>query len=121
MLRASLFLKNATRVASASISRRGLQGLVVGVPKEITPEEDRVAITPANVIKLKKAGATVKIESGAGANSGFTDAMYQNAGAVVVGGEEVWKSQFVAKVLLSYKYACIFGYIMYLLLGTCSD
>jgi alanine dehydrogenase len=61
-------------------SQRGLQGLVVGVPKETTPEEFRVAITPANVTKLKKAGALVQIETSAGVGSGFTDDMYKAAG-----------------------------------------
>ena len=41
---------------------RALQGLVVGVPKESLEGEGRVALTPVNVAKLKKAGATVKID-----------------------------------------------------------
>ena len=79
MFRAPAIIRQAARLHSAT-SKRGLQGLVVGVPKEITAEEERIAITPANVIKLKKSGATVKVESGAGAGSGFTDEMYADAG-----------------------------------------
>jgi NAD(P) transhydrogenase len=82
----------------SATQKRALQGLVVGVPKEITPEEKRVAITPANVIKLKKAGATIKIEASAGAGSGFTDDMYTAAGAEIVKDADVWKSQLIAKV-----------------------
>ncbi|CAM9196880.1 unnamed protein product [Ectocarpus fasciculatus] len=97
MFRGPTVVKRAAALRSA-ISKRALQGLVVGVPKEITPEEERVAITPPNVIKLKKAGATIKIESKAGAGSGFTDDMYTAAGADIVTSADVWKSQIVAKV-----------------------
>ena len=78
--------------------QRSLQGLVVGVPKEILDGEHRVAIVPLNVIKLAKAGATVRIESGAGALSGFTDLQYTEAGAEIVSSAELWKSEVVAKV-----------------------
>ena len=77
---------------------RGLQGLVVGVPKESLEGEHRVALVPGNVVKLKKAGASVKIESGAGAMSGFTDDLYKSAGAEIVPAADAWKSQVVAKV-----------------------
>ena len=52
---------------------RGLKGLIVGVPKETSSGEHRVAIVPGNVTKLTKAGATVIVEQNAGALSGFTD------------------------------------------------
>lgn len=90
-------IRRAANLQSVT-SKRALQGLVVGVPKEVTPEEERVAITPANVTKLKKAGVTVKIEGNAGAGSGFTDEMYKSVGAEIVTAAEVWKSQIVAKV-----------------------
>jgi NAD(P) transhydrogenase len=50
------------------------------------------------VTKLKKAGATVNIEAGAGAGSGYFDEMYVKAGANVVTSDEAWKAQVVAKV-----------------------
>ena len=81
-----------------SILRRDLQGLIVGVPKESLDGEYRVALVPGNVVKLKKAGATVRIESGAGLLSGFTDDLYKTAGAEIVGGAEAWKADVVAKV-----------------------
>jgi hypothetical protein len=56
------------------VSSRNLQGLIVGVPKESLEGEYRVALVPENIVKLKKAGATVLIEKGAGLASGFTDA-----------------------------------------------
>lgn len=78
--------------------QRNLQGLVVGIPKESLEGEHRVALTPVNVTKLVKAGATVKIESGAGMGSGFADEQYKAAGALLVDRNEAWKSELVAKV-----------------------
>ncbi len=60
--------------------RRGLKNLVIGVPKETLEGEARVALTPPNVVKLKKAGVEIKLEAGAGVESGFTDAQYAAAG-----------------------------------------
>lgn len=82
----------------ALVAVRTLTGLIVGVPKESIVDECRVALTPQNVIKLKKAGAVVKIQEGAGEASGFTDILYKSAGAEIVSESEVWKSQVVAKV-----------------------
>jgi len=59
--------------------------LTVGVPKETYTNEKRVAMTPANVARLKKAGfKAVQVEKGAGAASEFTDAEYLEAGATMV-------------------------------------
>ena len=55
----------------STVQTRGLQGLVVGVPKESLEGEHRVAVVPGNVIKLKKAGATVKLESYAAQMAGL--------------------------------------------------
>jgi len=71
---------------------------VVGVPKESIEGEERVALTPPNVVKLKKAGATIKIQTGAGIGSGFTDQHYKNAGAEIVDAPVVWSSEIVAKI-----------------------
>ena len=73
-------------------SVRGLTGLTVGVPKETTPEEGRVALTPVHVAKLKKAGASIRIETGAGVLSGFSDGLYKDAGADIVSTSEVTSS-----------------------------
>lgn len=58
--------------------------MVIGVPKEIKPDEYRVAILPAGVAELVRAGHRVVIESGAGEASGYTDADYVAAGAEVL-------------------------------------
>jgi alanine dehydrogenase len=74
--------------------------MVVGVPKEIKDNEARVGVTPAGVKALTEAGHTVLVETLAGAQSGFPDAEYQNAGAEIVGEAGiVWdKSEMVVKV-----------------------
>lgn len=56
----------------------------IGAPKEIIAGENRVAMTPASARDLQKLGYECVIESGAGANAGFSDAMYQEAGVEVV-------------------------------------
>jgi len=58
--------------------------VIVGVPKEIYPGERRVALTPAVVPLLAKAGLEVAIEAGAGSAAGYPDAQYQEKGAKVL-------------------------------------
>ena len=55
--------------------------MIVGVPKEIYPGERRVALTPAVVPLLSKAGLEVVLEAGAGESAGYPDAQYQEKGA----------------------------------------
>jgi len=74
--------------------------MIIGVPKEIKDSEARVGVTPAGVKALAEAGHYVLVETQAGAQSGFPDAEYQNAGAEIVGDAgHVWgKSETVVKV-----------------------
>lgn len=54
--------------------RRGLNGLIIGVPKENHAlGEHRVALVPGNVTKLSKAGAKVIVEQDAGVLSGYSN------------------------------------------------
>ena len=62
----------------------------VGVAKETWPGETRVALIPASVAALKKAGLDVLIERGAGAAAGFIDAAYEQAGATVASRADVF-------------------------------
>jgi len=63
----------------------------VGVVRELKAYENRVAMTPAGVNALVKAGHEVLVERDAGRGSGFEDAEYTAAGAkVVASNEEVW-------------------------------
>jgi alanine dehydrogenase len=58
--------------------------MIVGVPKEIKNNENRVAITPAGVEAMRKAGHTVLIERNAGIGSGISDEAFQKAGAEIL-------------------------------------
>jgi NAD(P) transhydrogenase subunit alpha len=58
--------------------------VIVGVPKEIYPGERRVALVPAVIPALAKAGLEVVIEAGAGAQAGYLDSAYAEKGAKVL-------------------------------------
>lgn len=58
--------------------------MILGIPKETYPNERRVALIPALVSSLHKAGFEVLIETGAGEAAGFPDTEYQEAGAHLV-------------------------------------
>ncbi len=74
--------------------------MIIGVPREIKDNEARVGVTPAGVKALTEAGHKVLVETQAGAQSGFPDEEYQNAGAEMVGeAGYVWgKTEMVVKV-----------------------
>src|ERR1700733_1848890 len=58
--------------------------VIVGVPKEIYPGERRVALVPAVLPALAKAGLEVVIQAGAGAQAGYPDSAYTEKGAKVL-------------------------------------
>lgn len=58
--------------------------MIIGVPKEIKNNENRVALTPAGAQELVKRGNTVYVQSTAGDGSGFTDDEYVSAGAKIL-------------------------------------
>ena len=74
--------------------------MLIGVPTEVVPGERRVAIVPETVAKLAKAGSSVLVQRGAGANASFTDEAYETAGATpAADAAEVFaKADFIAKV-----------------------
>ena len=57
--------------------------MIIGVPKEIKTDENRIALTPAGALELTKRGHTVYIQKGAGVGSGFPDSEYKEAGALI--------------------------------------
>ena len=63
--------------------------MIIGVPKETYPGERRVAIVPATVPSLQKAGFIVHLEQGAGVKAGFTDKMYEEEGVIISERAEV--------------------------------
>ena len=73
--------------------------MIIGVPKEIKNNENRVAITPAGVVAFTEAGHEVWIEATAGIGSGFTDEDYETAGAKIQNAAaDVWSAEMVMKV-----------------------
>jgi alanine dehydrogenase len=74
--------------------------MIIGVPKEIKDGEFRVALTPAGVKTLTRAGHQVLVEQGAGWGSAISDGEYEGAGAMLVDtAEEVWgRAELIVKV-----------------------
>ncbi len=72
----------------------------IGVPREISPGESRVALAPHAVHELARAGHRVLVETGAGEASSIPDERYEEAGAVLVGeaGRVYEDSELVVKV-----------------------
>ncbi|GGK15179.1 alanine dehydrogenase [Caldalkalibacillus thermarum] len=65
--------------------------MIIGVPKEIKNNENRVALSPAGVQVLVTAGHQVVMETDAGLGSGFTNEQYQQAGAQILHtAQDVW-------------------------------
>lgn len=58
--------------------------MIIGVPKEIKPSENRVALTPAGALELTKRGHEVYVQSTAGKGSGFSDKAYKASGAKIL-------------------------------------
>ena len=74
--------------------------MIIGVPKEIKNDENRVGMTPSGVAELVKRGHEVYVQHTAGNNSGFTDEAYQAAGAHILPGiEDVYAiAEMIVKV-----------------------
>lgn len=74
--------------------------MIIGCPKEIKNNENRVGLTPAGVMELKKHGHEVYIQKTAGLGSGYSDDEYVSAGATMLDTiEEVYaKSKMIVKV-----------------------
>ncbi|MCA1011773.1 alanine dehydrogenase [Halobacillus halophilus] len=74
--------------------------MIIGIPREIKNNENRVAITPSGVVNLIHAGHKVRVETQAGTGSNFTDEEYREAGAEIVEtASNIWmNSEMVMKV-----------------------
>lgn len=73
--------------------------MIIGIPREIKNNENRVAITPAGVDAFVRAGHQVIIETNAGLGSSFTNEDYIAAGAKIVDtAQEAWSAEMVMKV-----------------------
>ena len=76
--------------------------VIVAVPRETFPGEKRVALIPASIPPLVKAGLEVLVESGAGLTAGFPDRLYADKGAKIVHNRQ---EVFAADVLLQVRSA----------------
>jgi alanine dehydrogenase len=75
--------------------------MIIGVPKEIKNNENRVALTPAGVAEMLKNGHSVYVQSSAGMGSGFSDEDYIHAGAKILPTiEEVYA---IAEMIMKVK------------------
>src|SRR5512140_3204609 len=74
--------------------------MIIGVPKEIKTEENRVAVTPTGVAGFVARNHQVLIQKGAGSGSSLTDVNYRAAGATIIdSAKEVWaKADMIMKV-----------------------
>ncbi len=75
--------------------------MIIGVPKEIKNNENRVALTPAGASELIKHGHTLYVQKTAGEGSGFSDSEYQAVGATILNTiEEVYA---IAEMIIKVK------------------
>lgn len=74
--------------------------MIIGVPREIKNNENRVGLTPAGVQELTKRGHTLQVETQAGTGSGFSDSDFEQAGASILqSAQEVYaSSEMIIKV-----------------------
>lgn len=77
--------------------------MIVGVPKESYPGERRVALVPAVIPPLAKAGLEVVVEAGAGVEAGYSDALYaEKGGKILPDRAAVFASADIIVQVLSY-------------------
>ncbi len=74
--------------------------MIIGVPKEIKNNENRVALTPAGAETLYRAGHSVLVEQNAGIGSGFSDDDYKNSGAEIIADKQLLfeRAEMIIKV-----------------------
>ena len=75
--------------------------MIIGVPKEIKNNENRVALTPAGAKELVKRGHTVYVQHTAGEGSGFIDAEYEAAGAQIL--PTIEETYAIAEMIMKVK------------------
>ena len=75
--------------------------MIIGVPKEIKNNENRVAATPSGVAELTKRGHTVYVQATAGEGSGFSDEEYVDAGAKIM--PTIEETYAIAEMIMKVK------------------
>lgn len=72
--------------------------MIIGIPKEIKDHEFRVALPPDQVAELTRDGHEVRVQTDAGAGSGFADSEYERAGARITDVNAAFEAELVLKV-----------------------
>lgn len=74
--------------------------MIIGVPREVKSQENRVALLPSTAYLLQKRGHRVLVEKGAGVGSGYPDSEYVSAGATLIDSHEgvLRDSELIVKV-----------------------
>ena len=83
--------------------RKKQKQLFIGIPKETSFQENRVALTPEAVKLLTSNGNTVLIETDAGKKANFPDNEYSEAGAEIVDVTKVFEADIILKVAPPFK------------------
>jgi alanine dehydrogenase len=79
--------------------KKGKHSFFIGLPKEISLQENRISLTPDAVALLVNNGHEVYVETRAGEGSKFTDKLYSDAGAkIVYTPQEVYKADIILKI-----------------------
>ena len=79
--------------------KKNFQSLYIGIPKEISYQENRVSLSPDAVALLVSNGHKIVIEKGAGVNANFSDEDYSDSGATIAFNiEQVYKAHIVLKI-----------------------
>jgi alanine dehydrogenase len=84
---------------SPALIKKGRKSLFIGLPKEISLQESRIALTPEAVSLLVRNGHEVVVEKGAGESAKFSDNDYSEAGAkIAYTVEEVFEADVILKI-----------------------
>ena len=79
--------------------KKNFKSLYIGIPKEISYQENRVSLSPDAVAVLVSNGHKIVIEKGAGENANFSDEDYSNSGATIAYNiEDVYKAHIILKL-----------------------
>src|SRR5882672_2461051 len=79
--------------------KKGKHAFFIGLPKEISLQENRISLTPDAVALLVTQGHEVWVETKAGEGSKFSDKQYSDAGAkIIYTPQEVYKADVILKI-----------------------
>ena len=79
--------------------KKNFQSLYIGIPKEISYQENRVSVSPDAVALLVSNGHKIVIEKGAGVNANFSDEDYSDSGATIAYNiKDVYKAHIILKI-----------------------